>query len=78
MSAIYGKNGIKAGVTAGPPREALLDVARELVRRGARAVMAGCTEVPLVLRPGDLPVPLLDPLEIGAREAVRRSGARLR
>jgi aspartate racemase len=77
MSAIYGQKGIKAGVTAGPPREAILAVARELVRRGAEAILAGCTEVPLVLRPGDLRVPLIDPLEAGAREAVRRSGAPL-
>ncbi len=78
MTAIYGKRGIKAGITAGPPRETILTAARELVRRGAGTIMAGCTEVPLVLRPGDLSVPLVDPLEIGAREAVRRSGARLR
>lgn len=78
MAAIYGKKGIKAGGTAGAPREAILKAARDFIRRGAGAVMAGCTEVPLVLRPGDLSVPLLDPLEIGAREAVRRSGARLR
>jgi aspartate racemase len=78
MAAIYGKKGIKAGVTAGPPWEALLDVALELVQAGAGAILAGCTEVPLALRPGDLPVPLLDPMVLGAREAVRRSGARLR
>ena len=78
MAAIYGTKGVKAGVTAGPPRDALLKVARELVRSGAEAVIAGCTEVPLVLRPADLPVPLLDPMVLGAREAVRRSGAPLR
>lgn len=78
MTAIYGKKGIKAGVASGPPREILLGIAAGLIRRGARAVLAGCTEVPLVLREGDLPVPLIDPLTIGARAAVRRSGARLR
>ncbi|MEN6561423.1 MAG: amino acid racemase [Acidobacteriota bacterium] len=78
MTAIYGKRGIKAGVTSGPPREILLGIAAGLIRRGARAVVAGCTEVPLVLREGDLSVPLIDPLTIGARAAVRRSGARLR
>jgi aspartate racemase len=78
MSAIYGKKGVKAGVTAGPPWETLLEVAGELVRAGAQAILAGCTEVPLVLRPGDLAVPLLDPLVIGARAAIRRSGAPLR
>ena len=78
MEAIYGKKGIKAGVTEGPPRDILLKVAGELVRRGAWAILAGCTEVPLVLRPSDLQVPLLEPMAIGAREAVRRSGAPLR
>ncbi len=75
MTAIYGKRGIKAGVTSGAPRDTLLGIARELVRAGAGAVLAGCTEVPLVVRPGDLAVPLLDPMVLGAREAVRRAGA---
>jgi len=75
MSAIYGKKGIKAGSTEGPPREILLEIARGLVRSGAQAIMAGCTEVPLVLRAADLPVPLVEPMTIGARAAIRRAGA---
>jgi aspartate racemase len=78
MTAIYGKTGVKAGFTEGAPRRIVLETARELVRRGARAVLAGCTEVPLVLRPSDLPVPLIDPMVIGARAAVKRAGAPLR
>ncbi len=78
MAAIYGRRGIKAGHAAGPPREVLLGAARGLVRRGAGAILAGCTEVPLALKPEDLAVPLVDPLEAAAREAVRRSGAPLR
>ncbi len=78
MTAIYGQKGIKAGITQGPARETVLEVARALVRRGAGAILAGCTEVPLVLGPADLSVPLVDPLAVGARAAVRRSGARLK
>jgi len=78
MTAIYGKKGIKAGFTREPARAALLEVSRELVRRGAGAILAGCTEVPLVLGPADLPVPLIDPMAAGARAAVRKSGARLK
>ena len=78
MAAIYGKRGIKAGVTEGPPRRVLLEIAGNLTRRGAQAIVAGCTEVPLVLRASDLAVPLVDPLTIGARAAVRRAGARLK
>lgn len=78
MEAIYGRSGIKAGVTSGPPRAAVLALARQLVRAGAGVVIAGCTEVPLVLRPGDLTVPLVDPMIIGARACVRKAGGRLR
>jgi aspartate racemase len=78
MTAIYGKKGIKAGVTEGPPRETLLGIAAGLVGRGAGAILAGCTEIPLVLGAADLPVPLIEPMAIGARAAVRRAGARLR
>jgi aspartate racemase len=78
MSAIYGHKGIKAGFTDGPPRRVLLEVAAALVAAGAQAIVAGCTEIPLALRTTDLSVPLIDPLIIGARAAVRRSGARLR
>ena len=75
MAAIYGKKGVKAGFAEGPAREAVLDIAAGLVRRGAQAIMAGCTEVPLVLRAADLPVPLIEPMTIGARAAIRRAGA---
>jgi len=78
MTAICGREGIKAGVTGGRPRDTILQVARELARRGAGAVMAGCTEVPLVLRAQDLQVPLIEPLAIGARAAIKRAGGRLR
>lgn len=78
MAAIYGKDGIKAGAGDGPPRRLLVEAANGLIARGARAIVAGCTEVPLVLRPDDLPVPLIDPLTLGARAALRLSGASLR
>jgi len=78
MTAIYGRRGIKVGFVEGRPREAVLETAAGLIRRGARALVAGCTEIPLVLEPSDLPVPLVDPLVFGARAAIRLSGARLR
>jgi aspartate racemase len=51
---------IKAGET-GPAVHALMAAcAGGLEQQGAHAVIAGCTEVPLVLSPGDLAVPLID------------------
>jgi aspartate racemase len=41
-----------------------------LARRGARAVILGCTEISLLVEPGDASVPLFDTTEIHARGAV--------
>jgi len=78
MSAIYGRMGIKAGVTAGDPGETVQGVAAGLVRAGAQAIVAGCTEVPLVLEDADLPVPLIEPMRIGALACIRRAGGKAR
>ena len=56
MQAIYA---IKAGRAASTKAE-LTALGETLIRRGAQAVIAGCTEVPLVLRDGDLSRPMLD------------------
>lgn len=77
MSAIYGKRGIKAGTTAGAPRKALLAVAEELVRRGARGIIAACTEVPLAIGHQDLSVPFVDPMRAAARACILRAGGRV-
>ncbi len=50
------------------------EAALELARRGAQLIVAGCTELPLVLEPGELPVPLVDPLVALARAAIREAG----
>ncbi|HEY8415928.1 MAG TPA: amino acid racemase, partial [Thermaerobacter sp.] len=68
--SIFGPEGIKAGCYA-PSRSRLLAAGHHLVERGAQALIAGCTELPIVLRPGDFPVPLIDPAEILARAALR-------
>lgn len=78
MEAIYGPKGIKAGHTTGLPARLLREAAGELIEAGARAIIAGCTEIPLALKPERLPVPLIDPMTVGARELVRRAGGRLR
>jgi len=74
MAAIYAIKGA-AGVR---DREAIgteiRAVADRLIRRGAQAVVAGCTEIPLVLRPGDLDVPVFDTLLLLARAAIVAAG----
>jgi aspartate racemase len=67
MDAIYGH--IKKGDLEGS-RKIVLEVADDLVDRGAQAVICGCTEISLVLKDGDIPVPVVDPLQVLAEAAV--------
>jgi aspartate racemase len=78
MEAIFGKKGIKAGFTSGRPKKLIIEAARWLIQSGAQAVIAGCTEVPLVLQEGDLPVPLIEPLRIAAEASIIRAGYKVR
>lgn len=48
-------------------------VAKRLIDRGAQAIILGCTEISLVLSQGDVDVPIYDPLEILAEEAIKKA-----
>lgn len=76
MEAIYGVKGVKAVGPSPFSKNLIRLAARELIRKGAEAVIAGCTEIPLVLKEGDLPVPVVDPLRVLARAAVEKAGGR--
>lgn len=78
MEAIFGKKGIKAGYTEGKPRATIVGSAHTLIERGAQAIIAGCTEVPLVLREKDIPVLLIEPMSITAEAAIQKAGYELR
>jgi aspartate racemase len=72
MQAIYGATGIKCGYKD-EPRALLTGAAERLVAAGAELIIAGCTEVSLVLSSADSPFEVIDPLEIIARVAVARA-----
>ena len=74
MEAIFGKKGIKAGYKAGPTRETIIGIAQALIMRGVQAVIAGCTEIPLVISDSDIPIPLIEPLSIAAEVCIREAG----
>jgi aspartate racemase len=78
MEAIFSPEGIKAGFIKGFSKEIIVSIAKVLVARGADAVIAGCTEVPLVLKDRDIPVPLVEPLRIAARACIIEAGYELR
>ena len=71
MAAVYGASGVKTVGPNGQATELLAAVAAELVGRGAEAIVAGCTEIPLALTPQATVVPLVDTLDVLARAVVR-------
>ncbi len=78
MDAIFGARGIKAGFTSGSPEEDIIRTAEGLILRGAEAIVAGCTEIPLVLKDKDISVPLIEPMAILAQKAVLEAGCQVR
>ena len=72
MALIYA---VKAG-DVGPDRRAeMRTFGQRLLAAGAGAVVAGCTEVPLLLDEGDLDAPLIDSAEVLARACVEMCGS---
>jgi aspartate racemase len=61
------------GVFAEASRLYLNEVAGKLKARGCDAVVLGCTEIPLIVRPDDAPLPTLDSTRLLARAALMRS-----
>lgn len=76
--AVFGKKGIKAGFITEGLREKIITVALNLIRNGAEAIITGCTEIPLVLKQQDIPVPLIEPMEIGARVCIKKAGFKVK
>jgi aspartate racemase len=76
MSVIYRVKAASLGPGRDEMRGELQSVVGTLVDRGAQGIVAGCTEIPLVLRPQDVPVPFFDSLLILARAAIVRAGRR--
>ena len=51
----------------------LNEVMTVLKGRGCDAAVLGCTEIPLIVRPDDAPLPTLDSTRLLARAAIRRA-----
>jgi len=70
MKAIYA---VKAGNLSEGIKKSILKIAQELINKGAEVIIAGCTEIPLILKEGDVSVPLIDPTQILAKIAVQKA-----
>ena len=49
------------------------EVTEKLKKRGCDAVVLGCTEIPLIVRPDDSPLPTLDSTRLLARAALKKA-----
>ncbi|WP_242077317.1 aspartate/glutamate racemase family protein [Brevundimonas diminuta] len=68
MGLVYG---VKRGEVGKAARVGMLRLAQTLVDAGAHGLIAGCTEVPLLLRAEHAPIPLTDSAEVLAQACVK-------
>lgn len=73
MNSIYGEEGIKSGNTEGAPRDDILEVIEVLLKKGAEAIILGCTELSLISIKEEVPVPLIDPSQVLADVVVKKA-----
>ena len=60
-----------AGVIQLDSKQKYADIIRRLAKEGAEGIILGCTEIGLLVKQEDSPVPLFDTTEIHARAAVK-------
>lgn len=66
------------GVIDSDSKLAFVRVIEDLVKQGAEGVVLGCTEIPLLVKPADVSVPIFDTTAIHAEAAVKMAvGSRL-
>lgn len=58
------------GLVREESRRAYVQVIEDLRRRGAEGIILGCTEIPLLVRPQDSPLPIFDTTALHAAAAV--------
>lgn len=68
---IYEPWGVKAGFVNGRPTERLLEGVIRLQESGSDVIIAGCSELALVLPKVDTPVPIIDAMDCIARSAIK-------
>ena len=68
MALVYG---VKRGDVGEAARAGMLRLAQTLADAGAHGLIAGCTEVPLLLKAEDAPIPLTDSAEVLAQACVQ-------
>ncbi len=63
-------NELVAGVIREESRQGFLQIIAGLITQGAQGIILGCTEIPLLVKPGDTSIPLFDTTRIHAEAAL--------
>jgi len=58
------------GIATEETKKCYLEIANELIKNGAEGIILGCTEIPLVIKEGDLSVPIFDTTLIHTQAAI--------
>lgn len=70
MDIIYGEEGIKSGNTSEELTERVRAITNKLKKENAEAVIAGCTELSLVMDEKNIDIPVIDPINLLAKKVV--------
>ena len=70
MKVIYA---VKAGDLSEEVKRNILKIAQKLIDKGVEAIITGCTEIPLILKEGDVSVPIIDPTQVLAKMAIKKA-----
>ncbi len=65
---------IKKNILTKEMKNQIINISEEQIKKGAQAIIAGCTEIPLILKNEDIKVPVIDPTNILAKRAIEEAG----
>lgn len=64
---------IKSNILSKEMKIQIIKIAEKQIKRGSQAIIAGCTEIPLILKNEDIKVPVIDPTNILAKRAIEEA-----
>lgn len=72
MTAIYGEEGIKKRGLSQKSLNLLIAAGNELIEKGAELIVAGCTEIGVILSSEHFNIPFLDPMDVLAEALIKK------
>jgi len=64
---------VKSGVLSEKIKKEIAEISEKQITKGSQAIIAGCTEIPLILKENDIDVPIIDPTYILAKRTIENA-----